>query len=631
MSTDTAPAPSAPPSPPSPPSSPQAPRPARDKRSRAGLIVLLLLLLFPLALCAPLCFVSMPAQVSSGTVLELDLEQPLDEGGAPAAILGGQGRTVLDALLALRAAAHDDDVVALIARVGGSGPGLATSQELREAIAEFRAAGKPAIAFAESFGEMSPGTSGYSLATAFDEIWLQPSGELNLTRAAGEAMFLRGAFDKAGIEPQISQRKEFKNAANQYMETGLTDAHREAMTALLQSLERQIIDDIAQGRPKLGGAERVALLLAGGPLSAQAALETGLVDQLGYKDEVTAALQKRLVQSGALQGDARPRFLWLHKYAERASLPTNAGVGKAVALIVAHGPVVRGRSSVDPLSGESSFGSDTVSAALRAATEDEDVAAILLRVDSPGGSYVASDTIWREVGRARQSGKPVIVSMGDLAASGGYFVAMGADRVFASRATLTGSIGVFGGKVVTAGMWDKTGIAFETVTSHSEVDPSFFSTDMPYSERARAWLDGELDRIYGDFTRKAAEGRKMPLEKLEPLAHGRVWSGADAKERGLVDELGGFLGALDAAVAAGKLDPDKLVLREYPRRRPPLEQILAALSGNDGENSEDVESVAVDPSAARGVRELAAVAAQLSGAQGSDGQVLRARLPRLSW
>lgn len=620
MPSDHVPAPSAPP-----PPSPVA-RTAKEKRSRAGLIVLVLLLLLPLGLCAPLCFISMPAAVASGTVLELDLEQPLEEGGSPAALLGGQGRTVIDALLALRAARDDDDIVALVARVGGSGQGLATSQELREAIAEFRASGKPAVAYAESFGEMSPGTSGYALATAFDEIWLQPSGELNLSRAAGEAMFLRGAFDKAGILPEISQRKEFKNAANQYMETGLTDAHREAMTALLQSLEGQLVDDIAQGRPKLGGAERVRALLNGGPLSAQAALEHGLVDQLGYKDEMTAALGKRLVQSGAMNGKGSPRYLWLHKYAERASLPTRDSVGKAVALIVAHGPVIRGRSSVDPLSGESSFGSDTVSAALRSAAADDDVAAILLRVDSPGGSYVASDTIWREVARARESGKPVIISMGDLAASGGYFVAMGGDRVFASRATLTGSIGVFGGKVVTAGMWDKTGIAFETVKSGDDVDPSFFSTDVPYSERARAWLDGELDRIYADFTSKAAQGRKMPLEQLEPLAHGRVWTGADAKTRGLVDDLGGFLPALDAALAAGKLERDAFVLREYPRRRPPLEQLLAALSGNDGENSDDVESVKVEVPAARGVRELASLAAAAQ-----DPQVLRARLPRLAW
>ncbi len=612
-----APAPAAPP--------PPAPRPNRAKSSRAGLIILVLLLLLPLALCAPLCLVSAPAGVASGTVLELDLEAPLDEVSGGAALFGGEGRTLLDALLALRAAKADPDVVAVVARVGGGGQGIATAQELREAIAELRAAGKPAFAFAETFGEMSPGTSGYALATAFDEIWLQPSGELNLTRASGEAMFLRGAFDKAGIEPQISQRKEFKNAANQFMQTGLTDAHREAMTALLSSIERQVVDDIAQGRPRLGGADAVRQLLSGGPLSAQAALERGLVDKLGYRDEMLAALQTRLVQSGALGAGAKARYLWLHKYAERADLPTGEGLGRAVALIVARGAVTRGRSNADPLSGEASIGSDTVSAALRSAAADDDVAAILLRVDSPGGSYVASDTIWREVARARENGKPVVVSMGDLAASGGYFVAMGADRVFASRGTLTGSIGVYGGKVVTAGLWDKVGVGFETVSSGSDVDASFFSTDQPYSERAQAWLDGELDRIYADFTGKAAQGRKMPLDQLEPLAHGRVWSGADAKERGLVDDLGGFLAAVDAAAAAGGVPLDELVLREFPRRRPPLEQILAALSGSEGDNSDDVEAVSVE------VRALRALGAAAGVVGAADGQVLRAPLPRLTW
>lgn len=622
MSSEPAPEPPVVPAAPAPP--PGRP-PNRARSSRAGLIILLLLLLLPLALCAPLCFVSMPAGVASGTVLELDLEQALDEGGGGAALLGGEGRTLLDALLALRAAKTDPDVVAVVARVGGSGQGIATAQELRAAIAELRAAGKPAFAYAETFGEMSPGTSGYALATAFDEIWLQPSGELNLTRASGEAMFLRGAFDKAGVVPQISQRKEYKNAANQYMQTSLTDAHREAMTALLASIESQVVDDIAQGRPRLGDAAAVRQLLSGGPLSAQAALERGLVDKLGYRDEMLAALQTRLVQAGTLGSEAKPRFLWLHKYAERAELPTRERLGRAVALIVAHGAVTRGRSNADPLSGESTFGSDTISAALRAAAADDDVAAILLRVDSPGGSYVASDTIWREVARARDNGKPVVVSMGDLAASGGYFVAMGADRVFASRGTLTGSIGVFGGKVVTTGLWDKVGVGFETVASGTDVDTTYFSTDHPYSERAQAWLDGELDRIYGDFTGKAAQGRKMPLEQLEPLAHGRVWSGADAKARGLVDDLGGFLAALDAAAAAGGLAADEVVLREFPRRRPPIEQVLAALSGNDGDNSDDVEAVRMQLPALRAL----GAAAGLAGAL--DHQVLSAPVPRLRW
>lgn len=629
MSSEPTPAPAAAPAPSPAPTVPPPPPPKlppnRARSSRAGLIILVLLLLLPMALCAPLCFVSVPAGVSSGTVLELDLEQPLDEGGGAPALLGGEGRTLLDALMALRAAKDDPDVVAVVARVGGGGQGVATAQELREALAELRAAGKPALAFAETFGEMSPGTSGYALATAFDEIWLQPSGELNLTRAAGEAMFLRGAFDKAGVVPQISQRKEYKNAANQYMQTGLTDAHREAMTALLSSIERQVVDDIAQGRPRLGGADAVRQMLSGGPLSAQAALERGLVDKLGYRDELMAALQTRLRQSGALSADGTPRFLWLHKYAERAELPTREGLGRAVALIVAHGAVTRGRSNADPLSGEGTFGSDTVGAALRSAAADEDVAAILLRVDSPGGSYIASDSIWREVARARENGKPVVVSMGDLAASGGYFVAMGADRVFASRGTLTGSIGVFGGKVVTAGLWDKVGVGFETVASGDDVDTSFFSTDHLYSERAQAWLDGELDRIYADFTGKAAQGRKMPLEQLEPLAHGRVWSGADAKERGLVDDLGGFLAALDAAAAAGALAPDEVRLREFPRRRPPLQQILDTLSGNDGENSDDVEAVTLEVPAARVLGSIAGAAAAL------DQQVLSASVPRLRW
>jgi protease-4 len=581
--------------PPSPAPSPAAP-PAPAKKSRAGLWLLLVVVLLPVAMCTPLCFISGKPSVTAKTILEIDLEDALDESGAdgPIPFLPNEGKTLLDVLRGLEKAKSDPNVVGLVARVG-SGQSLSTVQELREALAAFRASGKPAIAYSEGFGEMSPGVSGYVLATAFDEIWLQPSGDVGLTGLFGEAMFMRGALDKLGVVPEVSGRKEYKNAVNQYTETTFTPAHREAMEALLKSLEDQIVDDLAASRPKLGDKSAVRALLEGGPLSAQEALEKGLVDKLGYKDEVIAALEQRFGKDA--------KRLWVQRYVERAGKAyDDEGPGSVVALIVAKGTVTRGHNSVDPLGGGESFGSDTIAAAVRAAADDDEVKVILLRVDSPGGSYVASDTIWRAIQQAKAKGKKVVASMGDLAASGGYFVSMGADRIVADRATITGSIGVFAGKLVTAGAWEKIGVNYESVQASPDVDPSFFSNDVPYSERAKKHLEATLDRIYLDFTSKAAQGRNMKLDVLEPLAHGRIWTGSDAKERGLVDDNGGFLRAVEVAREVGGIGAsDALRLRPFPREKRPLQQAIAALRGEPGENSDDVEAMtpSIDSPAAK--------------------------------
>jgi protease-4 len=606
--------------------------PPPKKPSRKALIGFLLVVLLPLAMCAPLCLMQGPANVDDVTLLELDLEQPLDEVGLDGAMvpfLPAQGATLMDVLRAIEKAKGDPKVKGIVARVG-TGNSLANIQELREALASFKESGKITVAYAESFGEMAPGVGGYAMATAFDEIWLQPSGDVMLTALFGEGAFFRGAFDKAGVEPQISGRKEYKNAVNQYTETTFTAPHREAMERLLTSYEEQLVDDIAASRgSKLGGNDAksaVKALLLGGPLSSKDALEKGLVDHLGYKDEVLAAAKERVKGTGSADD---VKLLWVQRYGERAGLAfADEGTAPVVALIVAKGAVTRGKNGFDALSGSQSFGSDTTTAAIRAAAADDDVKVILLRVDSPGGSYVASDTIHRALEQAKTvHGKKVVVSMGDLAASGGYFVAMNADTIVASRATITGSIGVFAGKFVTTGLWEKVGVAFEPITSASAVDPSLYSNDMPYSEGAQKQLDAILDRIYLDFTTKAAAGRKMAYEKLEPLAHGRVWTGADAKERGLVDELGGFLVAVKASAKAAGATDGNVRLRPFPRAKEPFEELLAAVRGEPGENSDDVSgasAVELRAPALRAVRTLAGVASDEL-----DGAVLRARVPQV--
>jgi protease-4 len=293
----------------------------------------------------------------------------------------------------------------------------------------------------------------------------------------------------------------------------------------------------------------------------------------------------------------RAELLYLDKYLGRAGRSNTRG--PKIALVYGVGQVTRGESGFDPLFGESSMGSDTVAGALRAATDDPDVKAILFRVDSPGGSYVASDTIWREVVRARDKKKPVVVSMGDVAASGGYFVAMNADKIVAQPGTITGSIGVLAGKMYTKEMWGKIGLNWDEV--HTSKNSTMFTGTVDYTPEEWARFEAWLDRIYADFTGKVAQGRQLEKARVLEIAKGRVWTGAQAKGLGLVDALGGFPVALALAKEAARLPADASVrLQQFPRKKSPLE----ALFGESEENSEDQGTQAM-VSALRVVQPLA--------------------------
>ncbi|MGH7960196.1 MAG: S49 family peptidase, partial [Candidatus Binatia bacterium] len=358
---------------------------------------------------------------------------------------------VRDVVAALVQASQDKRVVALVARVDAADMGLAQVQEIRDAILAFRSTGKLAIAHAETFGEFGPGNSAYYLATAFDEIYLQPSGDVGLTGLIAESPFVRGTLEKLGVTPRFDHRGEYKNAMNMFTEYQYTAPHREAVQTIMESLFKQIVQGIATTR-KLP-EEKVRELVDRGPFLGQQAVEAKLVDGLAYWDQITANVKEKAGKDA--------QRLSLLKYLRRAGRPYAEGT--TIALIYGVGSVHRGKSEYDPLFGGSSMGSDTVAAALRAAIKDEQVKAILFRIDSPGGSYVASDTIWRETIRAKEAGKPVIVSMSDVAGSGGYFVAMSADKIVAQPATITGSIGVFAGKMLTNGLWNKIGLSWDEI------------------------------------------------------------------------------------------------------------------------------------------------------------------------
>jgi protease-4 len=507
-------------------------------------------------------------------ILELDLSEGIAEeppADPLSAVLAMRRPRLADVLDGLRRARADDKVRALVVKIGGRQIGFARVQELRSAIAAFRRAGKATVAWAETYGEFGPGNAAYYLATAFGRIWLQPSGDVGLTGLSLEQWFLRGALDKLGLEYEVSKRHEYKTAADRLTEQGFTGPAREALQQLASSLTGQITEAVAE-RLAIPAAQ-ARELIDNGPYVAEEALELRLVDALGYRDEVYDDVRK--------SAGADSHLLYLGRYHRSRALAERARklpepTKDMVALIYAAGPIRRGRSGRGPMSG-GAMGSDTVSAALRTAAADRRVRAIVLRINSPGGSYVASDTIWREVVRARQAGTPIVVSMGDVAASGGYYIAMAADEIVAQPGTITGSIGVLSGKPVTSSLLERVGITTDSVTVGAHAD--MFSTTRPFSEEEWAKINSWLDRIYADFTGKVASGRNMTPEQVHEIARGRVWTGADAATIGLVDRLGGLDDAM--ALARRKADlPDSAPVRAYPRTTP-LDRLRRPESSED--------------------------------------------------
>ena len=504
-------------------------------------------------------------EVPSKTILEANFEEafPEDVPDTPTAhLMLDQRQTLRDVVDAIDRGASDDRVVGMIARIGASSLGMAQTQEIRDAVQRFRAHKKFAVAYSETFGEFGPGNGAYYLATAFDHIYLQPSGDVGLTGIILESPFVKGTLSKLGMTFHGDHRYEYKNALNTLTETKYTAAHKEAMTAIMTSWFNQIKDGICQARQI--PSDKFQALVDAGPYLGKEAVAAKLVDAIAYRDQVYGDVKSKA-------GDGA-ELLYLDKYLNRAGRPHERG--KTVALVFGVGDVTRGKSDYDPVQGSESMGSDTVAGAIRTAAEDKDVKAILFRVDSPGGSYVASDAIWREVVRARQAGKPVIVSMGNLAGSGGYFVAMAADKIVAEPGTITASIGVLGGKMLTSGLWDKVGLSWDEV--HQGENATMFTGTHDYTPAEWGRFQAWLDRVYVDFTSKVADGRKLPQEKVLEIAKGRIWSGQDAKNLGLVDELGGYDTALNLAKkAVGVPEGDDVKIVVYPRPKTLLGSIIA--------------------------------------------------------
>jgi protease-4 len=511
-----------------------------------------------------------PLPMSSRAVLALNLDDHFVEGSTGRRLEGLGLRSFVsfeDALLAIRHAKTDTRIVALKANLSQHNLGIAQIQELRDAVADFRTSGKPAYLFSETIGEGEGALPAYYLAAAFGDIWVQPSGSVGIAGIGTEEFFLKKFLDRIGVKGSFLQRKEYKSAPEMFTNTGMSAANREAMTALVGSWYDQMTAGIAADR-KIE-VDAVKAMVDDGPLLATEARDKHLIDHVGYRDEFDAAVKSALKNATTID---------FKRYVN--AIDKSTATVKRVALIHAVGEIDRSTGSDRLFGGATGIHSAEMVKAIRKAADDKSIDAIMLRIDSPGGDYVASDIIWREIARAKEKKKPVIVSMGDTAASGGYFIAMNSDRIFADPGTITGSIGVFMGKIVVGDALAKLDINHDRVTFGDSA--GMFSATSDFSPRDLARLNHMLDATYADFTGKAAQGRAKSPAEIEAVAKGRVWSGADALKVGLVDELGGFLNATDYIKKRLGVKPgDAIAFVDLPAAEEPWAAFFKALGDDE--------------------------------------------------
>ena len=456
--------------------------------------------------------------------------------------------TVRSVVTALRKAKVDRRITSVIIRPTGTAALWGKVQEVRDAILDFKTSDKPIIAYLEYGGEQE-----FYLASACDKVFLMPTASLDLTGIASYELFLRGTLDKIGAYPDALHIGEYKTAANTMTERTFTPPHREMAESLNRDLYEQLVKGIAAGRLK--PEPEVRQLIDHGPFLPEDAVRAGLVDDVAYEDELDDKVRL---------GNAGVKFLEHQDYRSASATSLGLNRGPRIAILYAVGIIGSGESSYDSPQGEV-VGSDTIVRYLRKARADDSIKAIVLRVDSPGGSALASDVIWREVQMTRNV-KPVIASMSDVAASGGYYIAMPAHKIVAEPATLTGSIGVVMIKFVIDGTLKKLGMNMESVSQGRYAN--LYSPIRPFSPEERAKVQEHMQATYDAFVEKAAAGRRTTPEKIDAVAQGRVWTGQQAKQIGLVDELGGLERALAVAKEHAKIPANTEVeLVVYPPKR----------------------------------------------------------------
>jgi len=477
---------------------------------------------------------------------------------------GGDALTVRSYVELIRKAKTDSRIDGILLRPGGiNSPFWGKLQELRGAIDDFKTSGKYVYAWLEYGGDRE-----YFLSSVADKVYLLPSASLDLTGVASYEVFLRGTFDWIGTYPDFLHVGDYKTAVNTYLEKSFTPAHREMSESLNRSQYDQLVDTIAGARGK--SAAEVRALIDQGPFQPADALRVGLIDEVAYEDELDD-LVPALKDADYVDAEDYVAVSWERTGVSRRS---------KVAVINASGVINSGRSGFDPVNG-AVVGSDSLVEYIREARADDSIKAIVLRVDSPGGSSTASDVIWRELSISRENHRPVIVSMSDLAASGGYYIALGGDAIVAQPGTLTGSIGVYTGKFVTTGSLEKLGANIEA-TSHGK-HAEIYSPDRRFTPEERKKVEESMQVVYDQFIERTAAARHMTPEKVDEIAQGRVWTGAQAKQIGLVDELGGLYKAVDLAKQRARIPADEEVeLVVYPPHRSFYELLTDELSSPAG-------------------------------------------------
>lgn len=488
-------------------------------------------------------------------VLALDLRRPIADSSSRHYTFGTRPVTVMDIVLGLDEAERDDRIKGVIVRLGSANISIAQAEEIGTALKKFRQSGKFVIAHAQGFE--APGLGDYLTATAADQIWMQPKTPFGAAGEGGGEVFLKGLFEKIQAEPQIAKRADYKSAADMYNEKNMTPADREQLTRLMQSWYGAATAGAAAAR-KLS-AEKLAAVFDASPQFTEDAKKAGLIDRIGYDDDATqAALDKA--------GDGA-KAVAMSEFVKAKEDLREVGTGQRIAIVEGSGEIVEGSVGGGGIfGGETVMAGDDIAKALREAAKDKSVKAIVLRIDTPGGSVTASDQILDAVKKAQAKGIPVVVSMGEVAASGGYYISTSADKIVAEPGTITGSIGVLTGKISFGKTAELLGIGTDEVGvgRNALMDSSI----RPYTEEQWANLNAQADAIYADFKDKVAKGRKLAPERVQEIARGRVWSGADARERGLVDTLGGFWTAAETAKHLAKIGAnDSVVYKRYPRQK----------------------------------------------------------------
>jgi protease-4 len=526
----------------------------------AGLI--LFFIGIPIILIGVAASSARPAPPPSSTILNLDLRQALADQDAqdPFALFEGRSASVLSTVETLRRAEHDDRVKGLLVRLPEGGLSPAAADEIALAIRSFRAAGKPVIAHSQGIYPSGVSTAAYMLGAASGRFWMQPNASLQSVGFATEETFFKRAFDKYGVQADYQQRYQYKNAVNPFLYDDFTPAHREAELGWMTSIYETELAEAAADRGL--DAARLKATLEAGPYSAEDAVARRLIDRVGQAHDAEAALK-------AAAGAPDAKLIDLSAYRNAVAPRSTTAGGATIALIGAEGDIVTGAGRAS-FGGGSNIYSDDVSKAFYEAIDDKAVKAIVFRVSSPGGSDTASEQILAAVAAAKAAGKPVVVSMGTYAASGGYWISSQASEIVADPTTLTGSIGVFGGKFVIGPALARFGVDTRGLNVGGDYAAAFGSAE-PFTQGQRAAFAAWMDHIYAGFVNRVAVGRRLSPERVQEIAKGRVWTGAQAKALGLVDKLGGFYDAVaEAKRLAGLPSGAGVTLRPYPAKKSPF-------------------------------------------------------------